>query len=126
MIRGFILFTLFYLAGVLMERLLHVPLPANVIGMALLALALYCKIIKLEWVDIGSRLVLRHMSLFFAPAIVGTMVFGELLRAYWLSLACSIIGSTLLTMLVTGFIVRHWGRGKEASKDDEQNRVFPA
>ena len=126
MIRGFMIFIMFYLVGELLEQQLHVPLPANVIGMALLAIALFCKFIKLEWVDIGSRLVLRHMSLFFAPAIVGKMIFGQLLQSYCLSLACSIVGITLLTMVVTGFIVSYSGGGKEGSEDVEQDRTFPA
>lgn len=107
---GFIIFILFHLAGIALEEWLHIPLPANVIGMALLATALFTKVIKLEWVEGSSQFLLKHMGFFFIPAIVGTAAFADRLQSYWLSIAASIVVSTLMTMLATGLVVKLWHR----------------
>ncbi|RIX52357.1 CidA/LrgA family protein [Paenibacillus nanensis] len=106
--RGIALFTIFYLLGIGLEKGLSVPLPANVIGLALLTVSLSIGLIKLEWVDAGSSIAIRHMGLLFIPAIVGAAAYGNELRAAWLPVTLSIVLNTLFTMLAAGAVIRLW------------------
>jgi len=107
--KGIVIFVLFYLAGVALEKGLHLPLPANVIGMILLAVALFSGAVKLEWIDRASGRLLRHMGLFFVPAIVGTIAFADLFRTHWLYV--------LLVMAVTGLATKKLsGKGRAADE----------
>ncbi len=103
---GFLVFVLFYYAGVLLNHWLDIPLPGNVIGLVLLTAAMYLKLIKLEWVEKTGELMLRHMLLFFAPVVVGVMVFFPLIGRQWLPLGLGLIGSTLAVLLAAGATVQ--------------------
>mgnify|MGYP001298708617 CR=1 FL=1 len=115
--KGIAVFVLFYLAGVALEAWLNVPLPANVIGMILLAVALFSGVVKLEWIDRSSGYLLRHMGLFFVPAIVGTIAFADKFRAHWLYVCLGVIPGTLLVMAAAGLVTKGL-RGKERSADE--------
>ena len=56
---------------------LHLPLPANLVGMLMLLALIICRVIPLNWVRAGARWLLAEMLLFFVPAVVG----GELYPA---------------------------------------------
>lgn len=73
---GLAILTLFYFfSGIVLRTVLGIPLPANVIGLLLLTLGLFTKTFKLEWVEDAAQFLLKHLMLFFAPFIVGTIVF---------------------------------------------------
>lgn len=88
--------------GLLIHQYGGVPLPGNVIGLMLLAAALFSGLVKLEWIERTASLLLRHMLLFFAPTIVGTIAFARLLGQEWLPLVAALVLSTAAVMLVTG------------------------
>ncbi|VDR30362.1 Holin-like protein CidA [Raoultella terrigena] len=50
---------------------LHLPLPANLVGMLMLLALIVCRIIPLKWVRAGARWLLAEMLLFFVPAVGG-------------------------------------------------------
>lgn len=93
----------FNLLGLLLHYVLHIPLPANVIGLILFVICLFLKLIKLEWVEDAAQFMIKHMMIFFAPIIVGTMVFFPLLGEYWISISFTIVLSTIVVLLVTGW-----------------------
>lgn len=102
MVRGFALLLLFQLCGEALSRLLHLPIPGNVIGMGLLLIGLLLKIVKLQWLEEAAELLLSHLALFFVPAGVGVMVYGDLIAAEWLPISVATILSTFVVMAVTG------------------------
>lgn len=106
--KGFAIFIAFYLMGLALEKGLSIPLPANVIGLGLLAAALFLGWIKLEWVEASSKIAIRHMGLLFAPAIVGTMIMTKQIQSEWLAIGSSIVMGTLVTMLATGLAIKLW------------------
>ena len=93
------------LAGEAAARLLDLPVPGPVLGMIVLLIGLV-----LGGVPRGVRRVARglltYLPLFFVPAGVGLVTHGARLRADWLALAAGIVGSTLLTMLIVGWLVQ--------------------
>lgn len=99
---GFVILLGFNALGVLVQTILLLPLPGNVIGLLLFILALSMKWIRLEWVESASQLLVKHMMLFFAPLIVGVISVAHLIGSEWLSVSIGILLSTLLTLIITG------------------------
>jgi holin-like protein len=111
MVRGFAWLLGFQLVGELLARALHLPLPGNVIGMALLLAALFAGIVRIEWVQEAAELLLSHMALFFVPAGVGVMAYFGLIARAWLPIAVATIVSSLAVLAVTGWSVAAMQRG---------------
>lgn len=99
---GFAILLLFNFFGFLLHDYAHVPLPANVIALILFVLALFSKIVKVEWVESASQFLLKHMSLLFVPAFIGILSFMPLLRENGLTIILSIVGSTFVVLFITG------------------------
>lgn len=92
----------FLFAGEIIEHVFQVPLPGNVIGMLLLFIALQMKWLKLEQVKGAANLLLSHMMLFFAPIIVGTIAYMDvLLDNLWVMAAVITVG-TLAVLVGSG------------------------
>lgn len=105
------------LAGEAVHRLLGIPLPGAVIGMAFLLgwLALQRK--ERPTLDSVTKWLTAHLSIMFVPAAVGLVNEGEVLSRYGFALVASVVVSTVLTMVVTVLVFR-WaalrsGRGRE-------------
>jgi holin-like protein len=106
--RGFAILLGFQLLGTFLERVLHIPLPGNVIGLILCLCALWLGLLKLEWIEQTSALLLKHMMLFFAPVIAGTIVFIPLIRNEWPSIVATLFVSTMVVVGVTGWFAQRW------------------
>ncbi|RTE09356.1 CidA/LrgA family protein [Paenibacillus whitsoniae] len=110
---GLAILLAFNLIGIGLQTSLHIPLPGNVIGLILFTIALFTKLIKLEWVEQTANWFTGHMMLFFLPFVVGTMAFFPLIGANWLSIGAGVIGSTALVLIVTGFVTSKLQRGAD-------------
>lgn len=94
------------LAGETLQRLAGLPLPGPVIGLVLLLGLLALR--GAVWPALAGTAngLLRHLTLLYVPAGVGLMVHLERLSADWLPLLAALLGSTLLTLLVTVSVFR--------------------
>ena len=101
--RGLAILLGFNLLGVLLHEA-KVPLPGNVIGLVLFAACLFLGVVKVEWVEDAAGFLLRHMLLFFAPAIVAAVPRVADLRPQWAAVAAGLVGSLLVVLLVTGWV----------------------
>jgi holin-like protein len=101
---AFAILLAFNILGVLAQNVLHIPLPGNVIGLLLLLTALSLGLIKLHHVEPAANLLLKHMMLFFAPIIVGTLALTHLIANNWLPLLATLIISTLITLIATATV----------------------
>ncbi len=106
MLRGFTYLLLFQLCGEFVSRFLDLPIPGNVLGMGLLLAALSAKIIDVKWIEEAADLLLSNMALFFVPAGVGVMVYGDLIAAEWLPITVATIVSTFVVMALTGTLAQ--------------------
>ena len=102
MVRGLTFLLLFQLCGELISRVLNLPIPGNVLGMGLLLLGLMTKRVDVKWIEEAAELLLSNMGLFFVPAGVGVMVYGDLIAAEWLPISLATVLSTFVVMAVTG------------------------
>ncbi|WP_048697922.1 CidA/LrgA family protein [Erwinia piriflorinigrans] len=90
------------------ERLvawLHLPLPANIVGMLLLLTMIVLRVMPLGWVKAGASWLLAEMLLFFIPAVVAVVNYADLLRVEGWRILLVIAISTLLVLAATSLVV---------------------
>lgn len=104
MIRGFAVLLALQFLGEVLSRRFALPIPGNVLGMGLLLVALWMKIVRAEWVEEAAELLLSHLALFFVPAGVGVMVYFDLIGRQWLPIVVATVVSTFVVMAVTGLV----------------------
>ncbi|MGI6034533.1 MAG: CidA/LrgA family protein [Limnochordia bacterium] len=102
LLRGFAILSLAQFLGEVLRRVLGIPIPGNVLGFGLLAVALFAGIIRVEAVAQAAKLLLDHLTLFFAPVIVGIVLYKELFRTQWLPMMSAIVVSTAITLVLVG------------------------
>ncbi|MDQ0197815.1 CidA/LrgA family protein [Neobacillus ginsengisoli] len=106
---------LFLLIGVGIKSVVNVPIPASMIGLILLFLALMLNIIKLEWVEEGGKWLLAELLLFFVPSAVGIVNYKEILGIQGVEMVFLIGFSTLIVMGTTAFISEKLYNRKKSS-----------
>lgn len=94
------------LIGEVLTRVLGLPVPGPVLGMALLFAALLVRGAAPTPLAEASRGLLAHLSLLFIPAGVGIVTHLEAVGAVWLPLVVTLLASTALAMVVTCFTLR--------------------
>jgi|SRR5471032_3191440 len=100
-----VLYAALYLVADRLVTLLHLPLPANVVGMFMLLLLIMSGILPLKWVMAGSRWLLAEMLLFFVPAVVAVVNYTSLLMVEGWKIFLVIAVSTTLTLGITSLVV---------------------
>lgn len=105
----------FDIIGIILHDALHVPLPANVLGLILFTASLFLKWIKLEWVEESAQFLLGHLMLFFTPVIIGIIVFLPYIGHHLFSIVVSLVATTFTVMLVTGWVTS-WMTKEEDKK----------
>ncbi len=118
------------LAGEILRSALNLPIPGPVIGMALLAIGLAVRDRKVPAdapadtaLDQTAGVLLRHMGLLFVPAGVGIIAQVGLLRQEWAPILVGLLGSTLLSLMVTGFIMHRLGRAPARSRRGQRTEA---
>ncbi|MEW6256858.1 MAG: CidA/LrgA family protein [Pseudomonadota bacterium] len=94
-----------WLAGDVLVRLLGLPVPGGVVGMAGLLLLLALGLVKPASLRLGAYWLLAEMLLFFVPAVIAIIDHGEFVGALGLKVALVILVGTLLVMAGTALSV---------------------
>lgn len=101
---------LYQLAGEVIARVLSLPVPGPVIGMALLFITL---IIRghtgrpiPQSMQQTANVLLQHLSLLFVPAGTGVMLYLQLIADEWLPISTALIVSTVGGMAVTALTLK--------------------
>ena len=104
MLKSLIYIFCFLFLGELIHYFLDVPVAGNIIGMLLIFLALFFKLIKLKDVKPASDFLVKYLVVFFIPYGVGLMVYANLIAEYWMPVTIVVLLSTLLSLYVTGAV----------------------
>ena len=111
MLNAFLILIAAQLVGTGLQRAGHLPLPGPVIGLFLLALLLAARPAwRSRGLDPVAGGLLRHMGLLFVPAGVGLIDHLDLVRTQTLPLMAGLVGSTLLTLVVTALVMEWHGK----------------
>ncbi len=94
-----------FIASEQLVNWLHLPLPANVVGMLLLLLLIALRILPLRWVKAGASWLLAEMLLFFIPAVVAVINYADLLQVDGWRIFLVIAVSTTLVLAATALVV---------------------
>jgi len=93
------------------------PIPAGVIGLALLLLAFASGRVNPATLQLGAGWLMAEMLLFFIPALMSLLDYGAMLRQDGWRILLVIMCGTLLVMLATAFTVEfvcRWSSRHEA------------
>ena len=113
MIRALALLLACQLSGEILARTFGLPIPGPVIGLALLAVGILiharatgADASKIESAELGrtAGALLGSLGLLFVPAGVGVVQQLPVVGAYGLALAIALVGSTVLTLIVTVYV----------------------
>ncbi len=104
------------LAGEVVARLFGLPVPGPVIGMVLLFAGLNAVSRPVRALQHTADGMLAHLSLLFVPAGVGIVQYVGLIADEWLPVGASLVGSTVLTIVVTGLAMRALARPEAAAE----------
>ena len=113
MLPGLTVLLLCQLTGEVLVRLLKLPLPGPVVGMVILFLGLVVRGRVPPALDLTVKAILSNFALLFIPASVGVMVH---LGAIWteaLPITAAILGSTILTIVITGRLMQALSKDKD-------------
>lgn len=105
-LRQITIILLFVFIGEVLNKLVGIPVPGNILGMLLLLLSLLTGIVKLHQIEEVSRFLMDHMAVFFVPAGVGLISVTGLIKETWWILLLIAISTTFLVMSVTGLVVK--------------------
>ncbi|WP_342431904.1 CidA/LrgA family protein [Neobacillus sp. FSL H8-0543] len=101
-----LLLVLIYHIGNYITQFFQLKIPGNVIGMLLLLVLLWLKVIKLEQIELAAGWLLKHLGFFFIPISVGLMTLGQVISKNGLSLLFIIISSAIIGMISAGRITQ--------------------
>lgn len=116
MLQGMVLLLLFQFVGEFLSDVLSLTIPGNVLGMALMLLALLAGVVKEEQLREAAELLLTYMALFFVPAGVGVMLYFDLIGREWLPIVVGTVFSTFAVMAVTGW-TESWLEKRESDHE---------
>ena len=89
--------------GELVVFLTDIKLPSSIIGMLLLTLFLKLGWIKLQWVQGLSDFLVANLGFFFPPGVALMLYFDIIAAQFWPIVIASLV-STLLVLIVTGWV----------------------
>lgn len=95
----------FWAVGEAAVRLLHLPLPGGIVGMAVVLALLSSGHIRPAAVRRGAGWLLAEMLLFFVPAVMAVLDHGELVGLLGLKVAAVIVSGTVMVMGGTALAV---------------------
>jgi len=110
---GFSLLTGIYVATDLTMREAKIPFPGSLLGLVLCAVLVHFELMPLRWVDGAATLLLRHMVLFYLPLVAAVGQFWPLLRDSGAGLIPTILVTTGVVLITTGFTAERFGRRLE-------------
>ena len=103
-IKGIFFILLFYFIGESISYLIHGFVPGSVLGMILLFLSLYFKIVKPADVGDVANAFTKNMAIFFIPAGAGLISSFGILSKFWVSIIIICSVSTILVIAIVGLV----------------------
>lgn len=110
--------------GYILAEWLHLPVPGNVMGMLLLFALLVTGIVRLEWIERAASLLIRHLAFFFIPVAVGLMDFGPLFSKNGPAIIGTVVASTVVGLLVTGYTSQTLEKRKKENHNEHIHNVM--
>lgn len=95
-----------YQIGSQIALFFHLQIPGNVIGIMLLLLLLWTRVIKVEQIDLAASWLLKHLSFFFIPIAVGLMTLGPIFLSKGIIILFVLVISAFIGLLSAGKVTQ--------------------
>lgn len=112
LLKQILILAAFWAVGYVLHQQLGVPISAGILGMLLLLICLFLKVIKIEQVAMGASVVLGELLLFFVPVVVAVVQYKTLFMTEGWQIVLSIALGTILVMLSTCLTIHYYNRLK--------------
>ena len=100
--RDFLVILACFKAGTAISAILPFRFPDSIIGMLLLFLLLNLQIVKLQWVEMGACVLLKHMALLFIPVAVGLLGYIDTFMSSLGAIIINVFLGLVLILLIVG------------------------
>lgn len=110
LLRSAALIFAFLYAGKWLQISFGLPVSGSIIGLLLLFFTLIIGITKLEHILPTGKLLLQYLVLFFVPVGVGLLSYTDLLSQHWLAIVVSSVASTVIVLIVIGWLFQRLSR----------------
>lgn len=101
--------------------LFKLQFPPAIVGMVILTLLLYFKVLPIHLIEDICKLLLNNMVLFFIPVTLGVVLYADIIRNNFVTLVVIIIVSTIVTLLATAFTVEYFVERKHRKQREYGN-----
>lgn len=105
-----------FLAGDYIKRRFGLIVPGSVLGLFLLLTSLVTRIVRLEWIEEASRLLLFLLPVFFVPIYVNATADRALWREWGLVIGGTLVVTVVLLWIVVGRLAQRF-LGRAAGKE---------
>ena len=111
-LNQFLIILGFALMGEVLQRIVPLPIPASVYGIALLFLALCLKLVKVEQVKTAGSFLTSILPVLFVSPSVGILENWDLIKGSLVPIVLLVLASTVITFGLSGRIAQAvMGRG---------------
>lgn len=100
--RDFLVILACFKAGTAISAILPFRFPDSIIGMLLLFLLLNLQVVKLQWVEMGAGVLLKHMALLFIPVAVGLLGYIDTFMSSLGAIIINVFLGLVLILLIVG------------------------
>ncbi len=100
--RDFLVILACFKAGTAISAILPFRFPDSIIGMLLLFLLINLQIVKLQWVEMGAGVLLKHMALLFIPVAVGLLGYIDTFMSSLGAIIINVFLGLVLILLIVG------------------------
>lgn len=112
MLRGFLILSVFFIAGETLRVLLALPVSGGVIGMILLTVLLMGRGAISDSLAGASQALISVLVLLIMPGVVGVFFVADEFAGQWLAVGIALVLGTLLSVLTTLWLMRRFsGQG---------------
>lgn len=102
MFKQFLFILVINFAGVIIQNIFNLPLPGTILGMLILFVLLWTKVLKVESIEKVCDFLILNMIIFFLPPAVELLEYMALLKTGFLKIIILLVATTVITMIVTG------------------------
>ena len=102
MFKQFLIILVINFAGVIIQNIFNLPLPGTILGMLILFVLLWTKVLKVESIEKVCDFLILNMIIFFLPPAVELLEYMALLKTGFFKIIILLIVTTVITMIVTG------------------------
>jgi holin-like protein len=112
------------LIGEMVQRTTGIAIPGPVLGLVIFLIFLILRGGPWGTLSTSARGLLQYLSLLFVPAGAGVAAHFELIRAEWMPIVASVLGSSIVAILVTAWTMRAVERWQEKRRAGEPRARF--